>query len=122
MKPVPEQTLEVEMLVYPKSAIPKDPDTGELQCPTGVLFDATGFPIASIEPCTDENPANCPATPAVGGVAYYHPGRSGNRRSSSAARNLGQINTPACSGLATSTAKASVQDFDTRVSVSSVAR
>src|SRR5262249_33557891 len=82
-QPFAEQTLEVEMTVYPLSELPIDPLTnrplvdanGELVCPTDVKFDAsTGFPVSAVEPCVNDESMGCPVYPAVGGRAFYHPG------------------------------------------------
>ena len=41
--PVNGQTLEIQMAVYPLNKITTDPNTGDLQCPTVVAFDARDF-------------------------------------------------------------------------------
>lgn len=63
-KPLPVRDLEVQVAVYPASAISIDPDApDELRCPANVQYSAaTGFPI-------EQSP-----TPALGGQAFYHPG------------------------------------------------
>jgi hypothetical protein len=61
-KPIPVRPLEVQVAVYPASAIPRDPITGKRSCPPGVVYSANGYPI-------EQSP-----TPALGGHAFYHPG------------------------------------------------
>ena len=76
---LPVQTLAVEVVVYPASAIPKDAD-GNLICPTeaeGLEFDlVTGMPKGTIAMKDPINPAmTLPAFhPSIGGRAFWHPG------------------------------------------------
>lgn len=72
--PIPEQVLEVQMAVFPRSAVSVDPDTGDLVCPR-VEFAANGQPVAALPACGDDlDPSSCPSVPAVGGRTFYHPG------------------------------------------------
>lgn len=61
--PLPRETLEVQLVIWPRSAVLVE-ETGELDCARHeVQFDAVyGFPIS-------QDPA-----PAIGGHTYYHPG------------------------------------------------
>jgi len=71
--PIPEQTLEVQMAVFPKDAIHFDPISGVAVCPR-VEFGANGLPVPALPFCDDPEPLNCPSVPAIGGRAFYHPG------------------------------------------------
>lgn len=62
-KPLPVRDLEVQVALYPSTAIAVDPTNNSLLCPTTVQYSAaTGFPV-------EQAP-----TPALGGNAFYHPG------------------------------------------------
>jgi hypothetical protein len=62
-KPLPVRDLEVQVALYPATAIAVDPTNNSLLCPTTVQYStATGFPV-------EQAP-----TPALGGHAFYHPG------------------------------------------------
>ena len=69
---IPLEDLEVQIAVFPYSTDLLDPTTGELQCPTDVQYDATGFPVTADEPCDPES-AVCPVVPAVGGLRVLPP-------------------------------------------------
>jgi hypothetical protein len=114
--PVNGQTLEVEMAVYPLNKITADPNTGNLQCPTGVAYDARGFPVESVLPCTPGDLGECPPSPAIGGVAFYHPGDA-ETLVDLGCTDLEQLNDPTCTGLASIGVNAIVDDFDTQVTV-----
>jgi len=103
---LPKQTLEVQVLVWPRSAV-IDPASGEIDCTqTEVRFDATnGFPI-------DQSP-----TPALGGHAYFHPGDD-QTVVTLGCTDLIALNDPVCIGASTVAVTATVDDFDTHVSVS----
>jgi hypothetical protein len=124
IQPVTEQTLAVEIVVFPYDSlvdpatgqIPTDPITGELECPTGVQFDTMGFPIASVDPCPPGDPGPCAPSPAVGGIAYYHPGDA-QTLVTLGCTDLDQLNNETCSGRNTVQVTATVDDFDTRISV-----
>ncbi len=113
--PVNVQTLEVEMLVYPLSAVTSDPNTGDLQCPTGAQFDSLGFPVAAVQPCAADT-GLCEPTPAIGGIAFYHPGDS-ETVVDLGCTDLSQLNDPVCTGQPPLSVTATVNDFDTEVSV-----
>lgn len=114
--PVNEQTLEVDMAVYPKQSLHTGSD-GNLECPHELAFGADGFP-APQEPCTDPDPANCEPAPAIGGRAFYHPGDS-HTVVSLGCTDLAKLEDPVCAGMSKLAVTASVNDFDTGVSVSS---
>ncbi|MDQ3334839.1 MAG: hypothetical protein M4D80_06750 [Myxococcota bacterium] len=65
-KPIklPRETLEVQIVIWPRDAVETEPDSGVFDCAKyEVKFDAVyGFPIS-------QQPA-----PAIGGHTYYHPG------------------------------------------------
>jgi hypothetical protein len=117
-QPIPDQTLEVDIVVYPYSAVTVDPSTGDLQCPTGVVFDANGFPVGADEPCIPSSTMDCPPDPAIGGRAYYHPGDSDTVVALGCV-DISQVDNATCSGGAMVDVTASVDDFDTDVSVQS---
>jgi hypothetical protein len=114
---VSAQTLEVEMVVYPSAQLATDPMTGQLICPSGVTFDALGFPEASLQPC-DAASGTCAPTPAIGGVAFYHPGDSETIVDLGCV-DLAQLNDLSCTGGVAVTVRSSVDDLDTEVAVSS---
>lgn len=100
---VQEQTLEVEVTVYPDSELV--PLGGN--CPTDPKFDAKGLPVSAAgigEP-----------TPAVGGSAYYHPGDS---ETIVALGCTDQAALAACIADDAIAVNATVNDFDLGFSVS----
>lgn len=103
---LPKQLLEVQVLVWPRTAI-EDPVTGALDCRKyDVAFDATlGFPL-------DHTPA-----PALGGRGYYHPGDE-EVVVTLGCTDLLAVNDPVCTGASTLAATATIDDFETGVSVS----
>jgi hypothetical protein len=111
--PVQAQTLEVEILVYPKNKLELDTVTHTPICPAMVDIGIDGFPTPSLVPCMPDGP--CDATPAVGGIAFYHPGDPETVVELGCA-DLKLLNDPVCTG-ATTPITASVTDFDTLVSV-----
>lgn len=111
------QTLEIEMVVYPIARLSTDTTTGQLICPSDVTFDALGFPEASIEPCSASN-GTCAPTPAIGGVAFYHPGDAETIVDLGCV-DLAQLHDISCTGGVAVAVRSSVEDFDTGVSVSS---
>ncbi len=115
--PVDAQTLEVEVAVYPSNRLTTDSLTGQLICPSDVAFDAHGFPEAAIQPC-DASTGVCQPTPAIGGVAFYHPGDAETVVDLGCV-DLAQLDDLACTGGVAVAVRSSVDDFDTEVSVSS---
>lgn len=110
--PIEAQTLEVEILVYPKNKLSVD-GNGAPVCPSMVDIGIDGFPTPSLVPCLPDTP--CDPTPAVGGTAFYHPGDTETVVDLGCA-DLGLLNDPVCTG-ATTPITATVTDFDTLVSV-----
>jgi hypothetical protein len=68
--PVPEQVLEVQMAVFRRDQVGVD-EQGNLVCPI-VEFAADNLPV--VGSCPEDGVTQCPARPAVGGRAFYHPG------------------------------------------------
>ena len=116
VQPIPDQTLEVDMVVFPYSAVAIDPDTGDLQCPTGVEFDDAGFPVGADQPCVASSTTPCPPDPALGGRAFYHPGDADTVVQLGCV-DIDQVDNAACSGGTMVDVSAGVNDFDTYVSV-----
>ncbi|MBV8756338.1 MAG: hypothetical protein JO257_03620 [Deltaproteobacteria bacterium] len=113
--PVKAQTLEVDMAVYAKDKLAVNA-MGEIECPAA-KFGADDFPVAATEPCTDPDPAICPPDPAVGGRAFYHPGDT-ETLVTLGCTNLAALEDRMCAGQSSLAVTASVNDFDTAVSVS----
>ena len=112
---VPEQTLEVQMAIFPKSAIHPDPVTGEPVCPR-VQFASNGLPMPVLPICDDPDPFACTSVPAVGGRTYYHPGDA-ETVVDLGCTNLDELTDPeVCTGMRSTTVTASVNDFDDPVS------
>jgi hypothetical protein len=63
---IPEQTLQVQVALYDASDLPRD-DTGNVRCPADPQFSPDGLPVTE-RSLTGDPP------PAVGGMAFYHPG------------------------------------------------
>lgn len=114
--PIPEQVLEVQMAVFPESAVPRDPVTNELICPP-VEFTATGFPVTALPGCTDEEPGTCPKVPAVGGRAFYYPGDEMTVVTLGCSDLDQQLKGAACTNEIAIPVKATVKDFDSTLSV-----
>ena len=109
--PVEAQTLEVEILVYPKNKLQLDANLAPI-CPAMVDIGVDGFPTPSLVPCSEQA---CDPAPAVGGIAFYHPGDAETVVELGCA-DIKLLNNPVCTGPATGVT-ASVTDFDTLVSV-----
>ena len=110
---VDAQTLEVQILVYPKNKLDVD-GTGAPICPAKPSFGTDGFPSPSLVPCMPGVP--CEPTPAIGGTAFYHPGDAETIVDLGCA-DLSLLNDPVCVGASTQVT-AAVADFDTLVTVS----
>lgn len=110
--PVHSQSLEVDMAVYPRSAL-QTAGNGDLICPTDIAFGADGFPTPP-QPCID--PETCPAAPAIGGRAFYHPGDS-ETVVSLGCTDIAPLEDPTCGGKTQLKVTAGVNDFSTGVSV-----
>jgi hypothetical protein len=113
--PTKLQDLEVDMVVYPRAGLSTTP-AGDPICPADVAFGGDGF-LAPPEPCLDPDPANCPAIPAIGGRAFYHPGDDETVVTLGCA-DLAALEDTTCVGETKLHINASVTDFDTAVSVS----
>ena len=104
---MPLRDLEVQVAIYPKAMITFDPETMAPICPTDVTYDAAdGFP----------NPGST-SKPALGGRGYYHAGDD-VVTVTMGCTNLELIDNDTCVGMATTHIVATVDDFDTHVSVS----
>jgi hypothetical protein len=105
-KRLPAETLEVQVVLWPRSAV-EDPETGELDCKTHRLtFSLTdGFPL-------DQLPA-----PALGGHAYFEPGDT-RTEVTLGCTDLASVNELTCVGKKRVDITATVFDFDVRKSVS----
>lgn len=103
---LPYRDLEVQVAVYPESVV--DPPTMTdpfFRCPTGTTYDhVNGFPIS----VPDQ------VTPALGGRGYYRPGDD-TIRVTLGCSNLDELDK--CQGIASVIVTATVDDFDTRLSV-----
>lgn len=113
--PVSEQTLEVQVAIFPSDAILSDPLTGAPVCPK-VEYAANGLPSAAIHICDELDPFACPRVPAVGGRAFYHPGDD-KTVVDLGCTNLEQLTNPfSCEGVNRVDVTATVKDFDLPVS------
>jgi len=116
---VPAETLEVQVAIFATHTLcadPADPTGMTKQCPTNVAFDdATGLPV-DVAPICDPSAMCCPI-PAIGGRALYHPGDK-TTTVHLGCTFQGQLDDPSCAGPSTVTVAATVNDFDTGVSVS----
>jgi hypothetical protein len=100
---LPKDTLEVQVMIWPRAAVKEDPTTGELDCreiygqPVTIGFGVQGFP-EELSP-----------SPALGGRAYYHPG---DERTvvTLGCSDLAAVNRPACAGQIE--LRAGVNEFD----------
>lgn len=101
---LPNETLEVQVMIWPLKAVKMDPNTGELDCheiygtPTSVGFDLHGFPVEA-----------APA-PALGGHAYFHPGDE-QTVVTLGCSDLMSVNQSACFGSSSIEVSAVVNDF-----------
>jgi hypothetical protein len=114
--PIPEQVLEVQMAVFPRSAVTQmDPVTGDLVCPR-VEFAANGLPITALPVCSEQDPTSCPRMPAVGGRAFYSPGDE-ETVVELGCSDLTQLQDElTCEGIRRIQVTATVNDFDDLVS------
>jgi hypothetical protein len=111
--PVPEQVLEVQMAIFPRSAITFDA-SGTPICPIA-RFGANGLPIP-FQPFCQDDPERCTPVPAVGGRTYYRPGDD-KTVVELGCTDLGQLTDEvACTGTRRVSVTATVNDFDDLVS------
>jgi hypothetical protein len=97
--------LEVQVALYPESMITTDPMTGADVCPSDTQYDAVnGFPIES------------EVSPAAGGRAFYRPGDE-TIFVTLGCTNLEAVNDAACVGVANVHVAASIDNFDTGLTV-----
>lgn len=118
--PLPDQTLAIEVVVYPKDDLPRDAVTGDPLCPATVEFAAAdGFPIGAVTIVDPNDPTMTErlARPAIGGRAYFHPGDA-RTIVELGCPDLPALNAPTCSGDATTSVSATITDFDTNQPVS----
>ena len=103
---LPNETLEVQVMIWPRAAVKVDPVTQELDCreiygkPTSIGFDLHGFP--------EEHAPS----PALGGHAFFHPG-DGQTVVTLGCSDLESVNQPACFGTSSIEVAATVNDFRT---------
>lgn len=105
---VPNEVLEVQVVVWPRSMV-EDPVTGELDC--------RKYPVRFGE--TDGFPVNVSPTPAIGGHAYFHPGES-ETVVTLGCTDLASVNEETCVGSNTIAVKSTIEDFDLRIAVDKV--
>lgn len=102
--PIPVREVEVQVAVFPLSDLPRN-GSGDPVCPPDTQYSADGFPV-------EQAPS-----PALGGHAYYHPGDS-SVKVTLGCTNISPLHSGAsCGGSATDSTTATVDDFDTRLSV-----
>lgn len=108
---LPYRDLEVQVAIYPANVVgPPDPLTGLYQCPTGTTYDSVdGFPIPNDDYAL---------TPALGGRGYYRPGDEVVEVTLGCS-NLDALRYDQCDGVASVSVVATVDDFDTHLSVDS---
>lgn len=88
---LPKETLEVQVMIWPRDAVKVDPTSGELDCreiygqSVTIGFGVQGFP-EEIAP-----------SPALGGRAFYHPGDA-HTVVPLGCSDLAAVNRPACAG------------------------
>jgi hypothetical protein len=105
VKEFPKETMEVQVLVWPREDV-TDPVTGELNCQLNpVTFSASGGFPEGVKP------------PAFGGHAFWHPGDE-EVRVFLGCTDIAAVNQDSCKGAGTTTVSSTVIDFETRVPVS----
>ncbi|MDX2087817.1 MAG: hypothetical protein SFX73_08205 [Kofleriaceae bacterium] len=103
---LPLRDLEYQVAVIPASMVTRDENNAPV-CPTNIQYDAVnGFPVA----------VSGQTTPALGGRGYYRPGDD-VVSITLGCTNLDLVNNDSCIGEATVQVSATVDDFDTRISV-----
>ena len=116
--PLPEQTLEVQVVVFPRDDVPRDAMDNPI-CPANVAFDsANGFPISPVAVTDPNDPTGEHwVRPAIGGRTYYHPG-DGQTVVELGCPDLPAVNAPTCGGSRSVAIAATVTDLDTNQPVS----
>lgn len=104
---LPYRDLEVQVAIYPAELVTPPSETNPFyQCPVGTKYDSVdGFPISEPESLT----------PALGGRGYYRPGDDVIQVTLGCS-NLEELDK--CGGVAAVSVSATVDDFDTHLSVS----
>lgn len=105
---LPYRDLEVQVAIFPEEAvIPPSDENPFYQCPTGTMYDAVnGFPVS----LPDQ------VTPALGGRGYYRPGDDVIEVTLGCS-DVEALATDQCEGVASVGVNATVDDFDTHLSV-----
>jgi hypothetical protein len=91
VRQLPKDTLEVQVMIWPRDAVKADPISGELDCReiygqrVSIGFGVHGFPEEVVP------------SPALGGRAYYQPGDS-QTVVTLGCSDLAVVNRPSCSG------------------------
>jgi hypothetical protein len=106
-KDLPKETLEVQVLVWPRSAV-TDPETGDLDC----LRNQVSFESADGYPVLVEG-----SPPAFGGRTYFHPGDPETLVTLGCTYPESVVGA-LCAGSDIVAVSSTVNDFETRVSVS----
>jgi hypothetical protein len=96
---LPDRTLEIQVAVYAAGAVPTDPASGQLACPTDLAFAPDNLVVA-VAP-----------VPAIAGRAFYHPGDATTVVDLGCA-DLGQVNADSCVGTNKTLVDATIDDFD----------
>ncbi|HUJ57093.1 MAG TPA: hypothetical protein VLX92_01310 [Kofleriaceae bacterium] len=102
---IPAQTLEVQVAVYADSVLQHDVMGNPICDPTTLAYTPQGLPVEQ------------PSSPAIGGRAFYHPGDS-TTVVELGCNDLAELQNPTCTGANSVAVTASVDDFDTGLSVS----
>jgi hypothetical protein len=108
---LPYRDLEVQVAIYPEDVVgPPTVENPFYQCPIGTTYDFfDGFPVS--EP---DKP-----TPALGGRGYYRPGDEAIQITLGCS-NLEELANDQCEGVASVSVTATIDDFDTHLSVDSM--
>jgi hypothetical protein len=91
VRQLPKDTLEVQVMIWPRDAVKADPLSGELDCreiygkPVSIGFGVQGFPEDVVP------------SPALGGRAYYQPGDA-QTVVTLGCSDLATVNRPSCVG------------------------
>jgi hypothetical protein len=104
---VPSQTLEVQVAVYADADLPRDPNDPTLP---------SCEPATSLAFAPDNLPVSTAPSPVIGGRAFYHPGDTTTVVALGCTDEMA-IQDPKCIGANTVAVTATVNDFDTEVTV-----
>src|SRR5580692_1160151 len=107
--PIPEETLEVDVAVYPDSELPHDTSNNPI-CPTNIVYGADGAPM-DVQPTTND------PWPAIGGQAFYHAGDA-DTVVTLFCTNLDRLQNVTCIGANDVDVTATVDDFANDLPVS----